>query len=95
MQKTYFKLLKVYDFYPEKVIELKQSQKITINDLLAYSLNKKRTKGYFLASCIMLFSSFLVKYNLYYIIFSTLLLILSLISFINPKFNKKISENIL
>ena len=94
-EQTYFKLLKVYDFYPEKVIELKQSQKNTIKDLLAYSLNKKRTKGYFLASCIMLFSSFLVKYNLYYIIFSTLLLILSLISFINPKFNKKISENIL
>ncbi len=94
-EQTYLKLLKVYDFYPEKIIELKTSQKNSIKDLLAYSLNKKRTKGYFLASCIMLFSSFLVKYNIYYIIFSTLLLILSLISFINPKFNKKISENVL
>lgn len=94
-EETYLKLLSEYNFYPDNLINLKEVQKNNIKTLVSYSLNKSRTKGYFLASCIMLFSSFLVRYNIYYIIFSTFLLILSLISFINPRFNKKIPKKIL
>lgn len=90
---TYEKLLKEYNYFPQEFII--KTSKNSFKSLVEYSLNKKRTKGYFIASIILLFSSFIVKYNIYYLIFSSILLILSLFSFINPKFNKKIEDNIL
>lgn len=89
---TYEKLFKEYNYYPQEFII--KNTKNTFKYLMEYSLNKKRTKGYFIASLILLFSSFIVKYNIYYLISSSLLLILSLFSFINPKFNKVNTENI-
>ena len=90
---TYEKLFKEYNYFPQEFII--KTPKNSFKSLVEYSLNKKRTKGYFIASIILLFSSFIVKYNIYYLIFSSILLILSLFSFINPKFNKKIEDNIL
>ena len=90
---TYNKLFKEYNYFPQEFII--KNQKNTFKNLIEYSLNKKRTKGYLIASIILLFSSFIVKYNIYYLISSSILLVLSLFSFINPKFNKKIEENIL
>ena len=90
---TYKKLMVSYGCFPEEMAlkEIKPS----VSSLVEYSLNRKRTKGYFFSSLILLFSSFIVRYNIYYVIFSSLLLILSLFSFFNPKFNKKIPENII
>ena len=90
---TYNKLFKEYNYFPQEFII--KTQKNTFKSLVEYSLNKKRTKGYLIASIILLFSSFIVKYNIYYLISSSILLILSLFSFINPKFNKKTEDNIL
>lgn len=92
---TYFKLLKFYDCFPEISTKLKQETKPSRFDLLAYALNKKRSKGYFLASCILLLSSFIVRKNLYYLISSSILLILALVSFFNPHFNKFSPTNVL
>lgn len=95
-EETFYKLMKEYDFYPDKKLELKEKHKLSFNDFLAYALNKKRTKSYFFASVVLLFSSFIVTNNLYYVVMSSILLLLSLISFSNPKFNKRhISDNIL
>lgn len=95
-EQTYLKLLLEYNFYPEKMPSLKQTETLSWKDLLAYTLNKKRTKGYFLSSIVLLISSFVVSYNLYYVIMSSVLLLLALVSFINPKFNKpKVEENLL
>lgn len=90
---TYEKLYKPANIFPEE-LKLKEN-KMGIKELISFGLNKKRTKGYLFASIILIFSSFIVKYNIYYLISSTILLILSLISFINPKFNKKVPEKIL
>ena len=89
---TYQSIYKEFDTYPEEY--LIKTEKTTIKSLLEYGLNKKRTKGYLLASLILLFSSMIVKYNLYYLIVSSILLVLALFSFINPKYNKKLKENI-
>lgn len=95
-EETYFRLMVEYNYYPETMPTLKQNEKFSWKDLFAYTLNKKRTKGYFLSSLVLLFSSFVVSYNIYYVIFSSILLLLALISFINPKFNKvNIEENLL
>ncbi len=89
---TYQSIFKQFETYPEEYAI--KTEKTTLKTLLEYSLNKKRTKGYLLASIILLFSGMIVKYNLYYLIVSSLLLLLALFSFINPKYNKKIKENI-
>lgn len=91
-EQTYIKLLLEYNCYPDKCLQTEDLNKFTWNDLLTYALNKKRTKGYFFSSLILLFSSFLVSYNIYYVVMSSLLLILALISFTNPRFNKINSE---
>ena len=90
----YNKLIKEYNYYPENLLELKKTSKLKLKELVAYSLNKKRSKGYFFASIILLFSSFIFRMNLYYIIMSSILLLLSLISFILPKYNVVSSEDI-
>ena len=91
---SYLKLFKEYDCYPENLVSLRVSKKNNMKELVAFSLNKKRTKGYFFSSFVLLFSSFFVRFNLYYLIIASVLLVLALISFINPKFNKKIPEKI-
>ena len=83
---TYFELLKKYNYYPPELKFIENKNKF--KDLLSYALNKKRTKGYFISSILLLFSSFLVPYKLYYVIISTILLTLAFVSYINPKFNK-------
>lgn len=92
---TYLKLMKPNNFYPEELTELRTSTKMKIKEIVAYSLNKKRSKGYFFASIILLISSFIFRINIYYIIMSSLLLILSLISFVLPKYNIVKTEEIL
>ena len=84
---VYEKLLKEYNHYP-CLTKLKSETKLGFKDLISYALNKKRTKGYFIASVILLLSSFFVPYKIYYIVMATLLLVLSLVSFSNPKYNK-------
>lgn len=86
-KQTYFELIKKYAIYPEKV-ELKKGKKQTFSDFISYALNKKRTKGYFYSSLLILFCSFFVPYSLYYVIMSSILLVLAFASFSNPTFNK-------
>ncbi len=90
---TYHKLLSYYDCYPEIKHTLKTTPP-SKRELLRMSLNKKRAKGYFLSSVVLLLSSFIVRSNIYYVIFSSILLILSLVSYSNPKFNPPSSESI-
>lgn len=86
-RQTYFELIKRYGIYPDK-IELRQAKKQTFLELVSYALNKKRTKGYFCSSLLILFCSFFVSYSLYYVIMSSILLVLAFASFSNPKYNK-------
>ena len=95
-EQTYLKLLLEYNYFPEITQNFDEVEKLSYKDLLAYIFNKKRTKGYFFSSLILLVSSFIVSYNIFYVVMSSLLLILALISFINPKFNKiSIEEKLL
>ena len=92
---SYLKLYKEYDYYPEITIKYKKEAKTTFKELLAYSFNKSRTKGYVFASIILLLTSFFVKLNLYYCIISSILLLFALISYFNPKYNYTKKENII
>lgn len=92
---SYNKLMKTYNIFPENLTELKTTTKMKIKEMVAFSLNKKRSKGYFFASIILLFSSFIFRMNLYYVIMSSILLLLSLISYLLPKYNIVLPEEIL
>lgn len=91
----FIKLIKNYNYYPENLKELNLKEKLTFKDILRQSVSRKRSKGYFIASLFLLFSSFIVRLNIYYVIMSSLLLLLSLLSFFLPSNRLKNEENIL
>ena len=93
-QQTYFSLLKKFNFYP-KITKIENSQKITFHQFLISALDKKRAKTYFISALFLLFSSFFVAYKIYYLIFSTILLILCFLCLLSHKFNKPIDKKIL
>lgn len=90
-----YSLYKEYEFFPEITQEYKKEAKLTFKDLLAYSFNRSRTKGYLISSIILIITSFFVKINVYYCVISSILLLFALISYINPKYNHKSSKEII
>lgn len=91
----FLKLIKKYNYFPENLKELKLQEKLKFKEILRLSLSRKHAKGYFITSLILLFSSFIVRLNIYYVIMSSLLLLLALISFFLPQKNYKLEDNIL
>ncbi len=92
---TYSHLYKEYDYFPEITIKYKKEAKLSFKELLAYSFNKSRTKGYIFASILLFITSFFIPLNIYYCIMASILLLFALISFINPKYNIKNTKNII
>ncbi len=93
-QQTYISLLKKYEMYP-KITKINNANKMTFKQIILLALDKKRAKSYFISALFLLFSSFFVYYKIYYLIFSTLLLIMCFLCLVSFKFNKPISQQIL
>lgn len=74
--------------------ESTKKRKKTI-DYLSFALCKARTKNYILVSAFLLISSFVLRYNIYYIVFASITTMLGLYSYFNKKFNSKKSNNYL
>ena len=89
---TYKQLYKDYDCYPEITMTYKKDKALAFKDLLSYSFNKNRTKGYLLSALAIFLAGFLVRANLYYSIMASLLIIFALISQFNWVFNKQEGE---
>ena len=81
---TYQKLYKPYDIFPEIKAQYKKEKGLAFKDLVCYSLNKSRAKGYFISALILIFSSFFVSEAIYYCIVASLLIIFALISLYDP-----------
>lgn len=84
---AYQKIFEPLGFEIPKIQKPKQKKK-TFEEYLAFALNKSRTKNYLLVAIFMFFSSFVLRYNLYYLLFSTITTILALYSHFNTRFNK-------
>ena len=91
---TYENIMKKYDFFPNSILNIDDSTKLTFKNFLAYSFNKKRAKGYIFSSIILLISSLFVKSTIYYLVFSSILLLMAIFSYTNTLYNKKISTDI-
>lgn len=89
---TYKRLYKEYDCFPEITVTYKKDKKLAFKDLLAYSFNKNRTKGYFLSALVIFLASFLVRANLYYCIMASLLILFAFFSQFNWVFNSPEGE---
>lgn len=92
---TYQKLYKYYDVYPEMTHKYKKEKKLVFKDFLAYSFNKKRTKGYLFSAFILLLSGLFVRTTIYYCIVASLLVVSAIVCQFNPYFNTKSEPDIL
>lgn len=92
---TYEKLYKEYEYFPEITIEYSKEKKMMFKDFLAYSFNKKRTKGYLFSAFILVLASLFVRASLYYCIIASLLVVFAILSQFNPYFNVKNNTQIL
>lgn len=82
---AYNDIYKPLDFaIPEQKSTKKKKQ---MNDYLSFALCKARTKNYLLVSVFMLAASFVLRYNIYYIIFASITTLLALYSHFNKRFN--------
>lgn len=92
---TYNSLYKHYNMFPNITTTYKKNGKLAFKELLAYSFNKSRTKGYFFSAIILFLSTLFIRYNIYYCIMASILVLFALISYFNPYFNIKQSKIIL
>lgn len=92
---TYEKLYKLYEIYPEITKKYSNKKSLAFKDILSYSLNKKRTKGYLLSAIILVFCGLFVRASLYYCLMASILIVLALISQFNTHFNLKNEEEII
>lgn len=68
-------------------IKLKSKPKFSLKDIFCIILKKDKSSKYLYASMLLIFTSFITPYSIYYIAFSTILLLLSIYSRFNTKFN--------
>jgi len=89
----YVNYMKKEDIYPVITIKYEENHRYTLKELLNIAFNKKKTKGYVITGFIFLISSIFLRYNIYYIIFTTIMFIFALFSYFNKIYNKKTNDN--
>lgn len=90
----YVHLLKPLNFYPDKKIMFKENKNMNVKLFLNMLVNKRNTKHYFYGGILLLFTSLFIGFGNYYLIFSSVLFILSLLSFYSDKLFTKNSSTI-
>ena len=75
-------LFEIFNAYDIKIdtsnIDLNK-HKITIKELLKNSISRNKSKPYFISGLVLLLTSLIIPYRVYYVIFSSILFALSLI----------------
>lgn len=92
---TYKQLYKYYEFFPPITQTYKKNKKLAVKEILAYSFNRSRTKGYFISAIILFISTLYIRMNIYYTIMASTLIIFALLSYFNPYFNRPKSKIVL
>lgn len=92
---SYEKLMKKFNYFPKETLNFATTKNQTFKNILAYSFNRKRAKGYIFASLVLILSSFFVKISIYYLIISSVLLLFAIFSYTNNIYNQKLPDNVL
>lgn len=89
---TYRRLYKYYDTFPPITTYKTKEKKVMFKDFLAYSFNKKRTKGYLFSAIVLIISGLFIPTTIYYCVIASILVVFALLSQFNPVFNKQDAE---
>jgi len=81
---VYNQILAPADTFPKILVEIKRNIKLTLRDVGSLMFSRERTKGYVITALIILFTSFIIRFNLYYIILATIVFGLALSSHFAP-----------
>ena len=92
---AYQKLYKPYDCKPEITHKYKKGKRLRFREIIEFSFNRSRAKGYFFSAFILILSSFFVRTAIYYVVIASVLIIFALISLYNPFERKKLPSSIL
>ena len=92
---TYSLLYDEYEYFPEITKACKSESKHTLSQILSYSFNRSKSKAYIFSALALFVVSFFVKLSIYYYVIISILLVFSLISFTNSKYNIKKNKELL
>lgn len=74
--------------YPETAVTAPEKKKlIKVREFIAFAIDKKKAKSYFLSSLALVFASLILSYSLYYIIFASVLLIMTVLCLFDINLN--------
>jgi len=83
---TLYNLFKLAEIYPEaKNLNLK-SNKIHLKDIILSMFTPRKAKSYFLCGLVLIFSSIILPYHVYYVVVGSMLMLFSVICKILPFF---------
>ena len=80
--------------YPDAKIEIRQIEKVKIKDIALACIKRKNFSRYLMAGLVIMFASIIMPYNIYYIIWGSILLVISLICLISPSWSKPKQDDI-
>ena len=91
---NFYKIIEPLNIKVETTPEIKTSKKEKFKQLLNVAFNKSKSKSYFIYGIILFICCLFFRYNVYYIIFSSLMFCFSIFSRFNKTFNiKKTNDN--
>lgn len=88
----YFSFIKKQNIYPAFSVCYEEKGKYKFKELLSIAFNKNKTKRYLLTGLIFLIGSIFLRYNIYYLVFTSLMFIFAMFSYFNNIYNKKIDD---
>ena len=87
-QKLYLDYFSKYQIFPDNSKIDTSITKLRFKDILNNMFIPQKAKSYFFCGLILIFSSIILPYHIYYIVFGSLLLIFSILCKILPKLKK-------
>ena len=83
-EQVYNQILNPKQIYPKTIIEPNKKAKVTMRELREMMFARNKTKPYIITAMIILVTSFIVSFSIYYIIVATLIFGMSLASHLSP-----------
>jgi len=84
-QTSVFNMLKSYDQFPDFGIKKQEKTRPKLSELKHIAIARTNAKSYLISSFFIFLTAFFVRFNIYYTIFSTLLLVLAGVCLFQPK----------
>ena len=74
--------------------DMQQKKRKSFDDYLSFAFKKQRTKNYLTVALFLLISSFVLRYNIYYIVFASITTLFGLYAHFNTRYNLPKKSNI-